>query len=330
MINLAPAIEKALEPLKKSYPCHVNRISSMGHPCERYLYHCRVDWDKSRTIATSLAGIFEQGKTLEPILMAHFNTKIGPNCDPPLRIVGQQATTADNLLAEYEISGSIDGLLQQHDAYTNLWITLAVVDIKTAGQNPYRGYCDLQSLYAHTWSTGYIAQLMLYSFAHNLEKCVIFFVDKSNIYANWKAVEFDVDFAFIEELLQKARRVNEAVKAKTPPETKIDRPDYCKECRFAHICMPDLEIGAETKIITSGEVIGAITEHMRLKPFGLQAVAAGKRMRDMLVPGQNAVAGPYMLEWTQVKPKGRKPYWKLNIKGEQSWLFLTNLYGGIC
>ena len=316
MIDLAPAITKALAPKKKAFPCHVNRISSMGHPCEVYLYHCRASWDKAKTIPDSLQGIFDQGKTLEPILMAYFNTQIGPNCDPPLRIVGQQVTTADNLLAEYEISGSIDGFLQEYVACSDMWITIAVVDIKTAGQNPYRGYYDLESLKTHTWSTGYIAQLMLYSFAHNLEGCVIFFVDKSNIYANWKPVEFDVDYGFVEGLLQKARRVNEAVKAKTPPDSKINRPDYCKECRFAHICMPDLQIGAETKVITDPDVIGGVREFERLKPLRAACNAAEKSMKGMLVAGQTAVAGAYMLEWTQVKPRGRKPYWKLKIKGE--------------
>ena len=315
MIDLAPAIAKVMATKKRAYPCHVNRISSMGHPCERYLYHCRVDWDKAKAIPDSLQGIFEQGKALEPILVAYFNTQVGPNCDPPLRIVGQQITTNDVLLTDYQISGSIDGLLQQYDAYTDTWITIAVVDIKTAGQNPYRGYCDLQSLYTHTWSTGYIAQLMLYSFAHNLDKCVLFFVDKSNIYANWKCVEFDVDLGYVEELLQKAGRVNEAVKAKMPPLDRINRPDYCKECRFAHICMPDLHIGTETKIITSPDVIGAVKEHMRLKPLKSQAVAAEKRMKETLVAGQNAVAGDYMLEWSRVKSK-KGDYWKLKIKGD--------------
>ncbi len=318
MINLAPAIDKAMEAKKKQFPCHVNRISSMGHPCERYLYHCRADWDKAKTIPNSLQGIFDQGKVLEPILVAYFNLSIGPNCNPPLRIAGQQVTTADSLLAKYEISGSIDGFLQQMivNQFGPKWITFAVVDIKTAGQNPYRGYFDLNSLRAHTWSTGYIAQLMLYSFAHNLEKCVLFFVSKSNIYYEWKCVEFDVDLGFVEELLQKADRVNKAVRAKTPPEQKINRPDYCKECRFAHICMPDLEIGQETKIITSPDVIGAVREHLRLKPVKSQAAAAEKRVKEMLVPGQNAVAGDYLIEWTHVKPKGKKPYWKMSIKGD--------------
>ncbi len=315
MIDLAPAIEKVMATKKRAFPCHVNRISSMGHPCEVYLYHCRASWDKAKTIPNSLQGIFDQGKTLEPILVSYFNTQVGPNCEPPLRIVGQQVTTADSLLAKYEISGSIDGFLQMFDKATGQWVTYAVVDIKTAGQNPYRGYCDLSSLRAHTWSTGYIAQLMLYSFAHNLEKCVLFFVSKSNIYFEWKCVEFDVDLGYVEELLQKADRVNKAVKAKTPPDSKINRPDYCKECRFSHICMPDMEIGSETKIITSPDVIGAIQEHLRLKPMKSQAEAAEKRMKEMLVSGQNIVAGDNVVTWKEVKPKGKNPYWKMTIKG---------------
>lgn len=330
MIDLAPAITKALAPLKRAYPCHVNRVSMIGHPCERYLYHCRVDWDKATTRSDDLQGVFEQGKVLEPILVAHFNTKIGPNCDPPLRIVGQQAITADKLLADYQISGSIDGFLQRYAGQQAVkmhlgcplhsphkWETFAVVDIKTAGQNPYRGYYDLESLKKHTWSQRYIAQLMLYSFAHNLEKCVIFFVDKSNIYAHWKAVEFDVDLGFVEELLQKAARINFAVKEKTPPEGKINRPDHCDDCDFRHVCMPDLTIGAETKVITSTEVCVAVIDFVRLKSLRAECNAAEKRMKGMLVAGQNAVAGAYMLEWTEVKSKGKKPYWKLKIKGEQ-------------
>lgn len=320
MIDLASAITKVMAPKKRAFPCHVNRISNMGHPCERYLYHCRADWDKAKAIPDSLQGIFDQGKTLEPILVAYFNTQVGPNCAPPLRIVGQQITTNDVLLQDYQISGSIDGLLQAFCSRDRLggleWITFAVVDIKTAGQNPYRGYFDLESLHAHTWSTGYIAQLMLYSFAHNLEKCVIFFVDKSNIYFNWKPVEFDIDMGLIEGLLQKAERVNKAVKAKAPPGTKINRPDYCKECRFAHICMPDLQIGTETKIITDPDIIRKVGEHVRLKPYKKQAAAAEKAMKEALVAGQNAVAGDFVLEWTEVKPKGKKPYWKLKISGE--------------
>lgn len=324
MIDLAPAITKSLAPLKGTYPCHVNRVSMIGHPCERYLYHCRVDWDKATTRSDDLQGVFEQGKTLEPILVAHFNTQIGPNCDPPLRITGQQVTTADDLLRQYEISGSIDGFLQIFDervgsyrpaVATPTWHTVAVVDIKTAGQNPYRGYYDLESLKKHTWSKRYIAQLMLYSFAHDLEKCVIFFVDKSNIYAHWKAVEFDVDLGFVEELLQKAARINEAVKTKTPPEGKINRPDYCDQCDFRHICMPDLQIGAETKVITNPDIIGEIREFVRLKPLRAACDAAEKRMKGMLVAGQNAVAGAYMLKWTKVTTR-KGSYWKLKIKGE--------------
>lgn len=315
MIDLASAITKALAPLKRADPCHVNRVSMIGHPCERYLYHCRVDWDKATTRSDDLQGVFEQGKVLEPILVAHFNTQIGPNCDPPLRIVGQQAITADKLLMDYQISGSIDGFLQTSAGKGRFWQTFAVVDIKTAGQNPYRGYYDLESLKKHTWSRRYIAQLMLYSFAHNLEQCVIFFVDKSNIYAHWKPVEFDVDLGFVEELLQKAARINKAVKEKTPPENKINRPDYCDECDFRHICMPDLTIGTETKVITDPDIIGEMREFVRLKPLRAACDAAEKRMKGMLVAGQNAVAGPYMLKWTYVKTK-KGGYWKLKIKGE--------------
>ncbi len=314
MIDLAPAISKALAPHKHPRPRQSNHASRIGHPCVRYLYHYRVDWDKAKTRSDDLQGAMMQGARMENILMAYFKTEIGPHCNPPLTIVGDQMPSNDALLREHEIGMRIDGILAEEK--DGRFIHLGVLDLKTAGSNPYRGYYDLNSLAKHTWSSMYKAQAMLGSFAHNMERCFLLFVDKGNIYAHWKIIEFPLDLAYVESLLQKAKRINEAVKTKTAPSEKIDRPDWCKECEYAHLCMPDLQIGAETKIITSTEVCAAVTNFVRLKPLRAECDAAEKSMKGMLVAGQNAVAGAYMLEWTEVKPRGRKPYWKLKIKGE--------------
>lgn len=312
-IDLTQPIKTALEAGRKTFPRHVNRISDMGHQCERYLYHCRADWDKRASIDASLLGIFRQGNTLEPILVSYFNLEIGPRHEPPLRIVGQQATTRDSLLVKYEIEGSSDGFLQWYDG--DNWITHAVADIKSAGQNPYRGYYDLESLKKHTWSQRYIAQLMLYSFAHNLENCVIFFIDKSNIFHNWKTVEFVVDFAYVEDLLQKAERINKAVKNTNPNMVdKICRPDICDDCGFKHICMPDMAVGTETKISTDPELVDALNQHLLCKCEVSASNLAEKKLKSMLVKGQNIVVGDKLITWKKVEPKGKAAYFRMKIE----------------
>ena len=230
-----------------------------------------------------------------------------------MRIVGQQATTRDSLLVDYQIEGSSDGFLQIF--IDDNWETFAVVDIKTAGPNPYRGYYDVESLKKHTWSQRYIAQLMLYSFAHNLEDCVIFFVNKTNIFHDWKPVQFKVDFGYVEDLLQKAKRVNRAIENKNPNVIdRICRPDICDDCGFEHICMPDLEVGTETKICTDAEVQTVLNQFTVARDFKKSFDTLDKRLKSMLVKGQNIVVGDKLITWKLIEPKGKAAYHKMKIE----------------
>jgi len=42
--DIQAALNIFLEKQKETYPCRVNRISQMGHECERFLYYSRHDW----------------------------------------------------------------------------------------------------------------------------------------------------------------------------------------------------------------------------------------------------------------------------------------------
>ena len=55
--------------LKKSkvriWPCHVNRASNLGHPCERYLVYSRTAWDKKAPHEWELQVVFDEGNNQE-------------------------------------------------------------------------------------------------------------------------------------------------------------------------------------------------------------------------------------------------------------------------
>src|SRR5205085_715867 len=44
---LVPLLEKHQEFKNTQYPVRSNYASKLGHPCERYLYYMRHDWDKA-------------------------------------------------------------------------------------------------------------------------------------------------------------------------------------------------------------------------------------------------------------------------------------------
>jgi len=283
---------------KKLFPCHVNRISQMGHPCLRYLYYCRTAWDKAAPTDDGLQGVFMTGTLLEPQIEKIF-TDIGAACEPPLRIVGTQISTKDKLLDEYKISGTIDGFLQQRNG--NGWETLGVVDIKTSSVNIYNGLHGPESLEKYPWTRRYKAQLMLYALAHNVERCYILFVNKNNLY-DMKVIEFPVDMSYAESLLQKAEKVNNAVVAKDPP-AKLSEPAECTRCKFASLCCPDIDAGEGITVRESTELADALDLYDELLPFKKEFDTVDKQIKGMLTPGQSVIAGDFLITWKLTKRK---------------------------
>lgn len=300
-------IHSVLEHEKKLYPCHVNRISSMGHPCNRYLYYCRTAWDKAAPTEDGLQGIFNTGNILEPQIEKIF-TDVGLACDPPLRIIGTQMSTKDKLLEEYQISGTIDGFLQKNNGES--WHTLGVIDIKTSSVNIFNSLQGPESLEKYPWTRRYKAQLMLYALAHNEEHCYILFINKNNLY-DMKIIDFPVDMSYAESLLQKANEINKAIKAKKPP-AKINEPAECTRCTFASLCCPDIQAGEGISIRESVELADALDLYDELKPFKKEFDAVERRLKGMLTPGQAIIAGDYLITWKLVqgvkKPSEGGPY----------------------
>jgi len=292
---LNDGIASYLMPLKKKYPCHVNRISSIGHPCERFLYYKRAAWSQAPDISDGLQGIFETGHLLEPQIQVVI-TQVGLVSCPRWRVVGSQAPTMDALLEKYNIYGSIDGFLQVETA-PNAWKTLGVLDIKTSNPNIFGNLNTFEDLARYPWTRKYVGQLSLYALGHNLEDCYILFVNKANLF-DMKLIHFPLDMAYAESLLQKAERVNKAVETETPPE-KINQPSECSRCDFASLCMPELQTGGE--MVMAGEEAAEMLETMMsLEEYKKEYDRLSKRLfGGILVKGKDAIVGNYIVTWTK-------------------------------
>lgn len=312
------AVNGLLEAKAKPYPQHVNRISSLDYPCERQLFYQRTAWDQAAPRSPAFQGVLETGTTLEPVI-ERILSEIGEAHDPPFRIVGQQTTTNDRLLKQYQISGTIDGFLQvrrpvnERGAVGNLawsgWETVSVCDIKTSNPNVFRSLDGYESLGRYSWTRAYRGQLSLYALAHNLEQCTLIFVNKANLY-EVKIIHFPLDMAYCERLLQKAERINLAVEMNEPPEG-INDPDKCPECPFLAYCCPSYSTGGKLQVVDEPE-LEAILDRLGELSGASEEVKDLEKQRDLLlVKGQDIAVGQWLVVWKQTANGS----WKKSITG---------------
>lgn len=290
---MAKARTKALTP-EPAYPRHVHRISDVGHPCERYLYHAIVDWAKRPPVEPSLQGIFNTGNMLEKEMFVFFNAEVGPRMDPPMCLIKPTKSETDKLLRQHKISGTEDWHLCI-DGHTVE--PIGILDGKSCSENAYRRYTDIDSLRRSPYAYKYSPQVQLYNFANNFERGGLMFYNKTNPYHDWRIIDVPVDFGYVEGVLQKCDRVNKAIdNGKEPP--KICEPFWCTTCPFEPICLPELEVSGSGQVLnTSDELEQMVQRLMELKPLASEYNDTLKSVKSHLVKGQDLVTKGAIITW---------------------------------
>lgn len=303
--DITTGLSAVLATKKRTFPQHVNRISALDDPCLRRLYYRRAAWDKAKPIDDGLAGVFETGNILEPVIQ-RIVSEVGEASNPRWRIVGSQTPTNDKLLKQYQISGSIDGFLQAYwdgtsqgwnPSHLNTWYTLGVVDIKTASPNIYPQLNSYADLGKYFWTRGYRGQLMMYALAHNLERCFILFVNKSNLY-EMKLIEFPIDMEYLEGLLKKAETVNMAIEFDEAPRG-VNDPDVCPKCPWFAYCAPDIATGGNLAVVDNAELEAVLNRMEELDPAATEYADLEKARDIMLTKGRDISVGGWMVTWKE-------------------------------
>jgi hypothetical protein len=295
--TIATGINTVLNRKKKVVQQHVNRISALDDPCLRKLYYMRAAWDKAVKTKDDLQGIFETGNILEPVI-ERIVSEVGQSSSPLWRIVGSQTSTNDNLLKEYQISGTIDGFLQVYNEQ-GVWETLGVIDIKTMSPNIFSRVNDYNSLGRYSWTRKYRGQLQLYALAHNLGTCFILLVNKSNLY-DMKLIDFALDMAYCDSLLEKAKTINGAIKTNTVP-TGINDPDMCPSCQFFSFCCPEYSTGGNLEVVDNAELESVLERMAELEPATKEYDELAATRDEMLIKGQDVACGRWLVTWKQIE-----------------------------
>ena len=239
-----PIIEKvftATEKKIKSYPCHNIWASQIGGDCERYLVHSILDDDKKILHTVHSEFIFEGGRFLEGIAEAqlkrggftltetqrHFRTERG------------------------NITGRIDGMLSMNGSES--------IPCEIKGLQPY----DWQALNTiedfhkskRPWIRKYPAQLLLYMHATEKTEGVFYLINKLSYLP--KAIWMEYDTEYLENIFERAERVNAYVANKTYPDP-VEDPDTCKWCAFSHICLPAKDYGEGVQVSDDPALLDAL------------------------------------------------------------------------
>lgn len=283
-------------------PQHVNRASSAGHPCERYLVFSRTRWSERQPHSPVTQLVFDGGNVIEDMAIRQLR-------EAGFTVLEQQRSLE---WPEYQLTGHIDGLLvADGEAHP--------FDVKSVNPNDWQRLNTMDDFLSSPrhWVRGWPAQLLLYLLMREMERGFLYLVNKMTFEP--KVVWFDLNepraLDLAEQTLQKLERVNRHVAEGTVPEP-IDEPDTCSRCPLYHICLPDLTRDA-IRIEDDPEIEALLARRAELEAAHQEFRRIDKAVKERLQGTERAIIGSWLIRGRQVERKGYAvepgTYWRIDI-----------------
>ena len=240
-------------------PQHVNRVSSIGWPCDRFLVYSIVAWHDRDSITPKLQSLFNEGRKHELLIKQDLAT-IGMDIIWSERPVWFEAE---------RLSGHIDGVI----AYRKSHIA---VEIKSISQFVFDKVNTADDMQYSTkpYMQCYLPQLQLYMYGFDLKRGVFLLKNKQT--GEIKEIPITLDKEYARYYLNRCYPINDSVdkirqilketyqvKEIADLKKKGDQDDYlaikedaykiidtylpdricdfdiCKDCSFRTLCLPD-------------------------------------------------------------------------------------------
>jgi CRISPR/Cas system-associated exonuclease Cas4 (RecB family) len=264
----------------KVYPCNNLRASSIGHPCERFLYLQIKHWDEQKPHDVGLQNIFDLGNSLEEHTIKN------------IKEAGFEVVTPTVRSWKVEVKGGIitgreDIRIKDENG------ELLPVEIK--GISPFE-FDKLNSVddflkSKRPWIQGYPAQLFIYMLKFGKEKG--FFALTNKLTGETKFIEVPFDYEFGEKMLSKAERIYAALKAETPPDACEDI-SLCENCSLAHICGQCRRVPADVDL--DEELDELINRKQELSEAKKEYEAVDKQIKQKVGEREKVITGQYLIE----------------------------------
>ena len=284
------------------YPVKNLRASSIGHPCERYLYLQIKHWDEMKPHDVGLQNIFDLGNTLEEHTIKN------------IKEAGFEVITPTQRSWKVEVrNGIITGRedIRIKDENGNL------LPVEIKGISPFE-FDKLNSVEdflnsKKPYIKGYPAQLFLYMYYFGKETG--FFALTNKLTGETKFIEVHMDYDFGEQCLSKAERVYDAL-AKNEPPAACEDISFCESCPLAHICGECRRI--PTDIDIDEELDSLIQRKEELASAKKEYDQVDKEIKQKVGEREKLITGHYLIERKSFVKKSytvpESTQYRINIK----------------
>lgn len=283
-------------------PCHTNRASEAGHPCERYLVLRRLKWQDMRLHDVKLQLIFEEGNHQEKIVLRDLE-------DAGVQIIEQQR---DHEWRQFQLTAHLDGKAVLSE------IEAAPIECKSMSPHIWEQINTLHDLIQSDkpWLKKYPAQIQLYLLLANAERGFLILKNKST--GELKEIEVRLDLEYAEGILKKLERVNAHVAAGTVPEAIPYDEDICERCPFFQTtCLVEVKRTA-LQISDDPELASDLTRRAELEPLAKEFDKLDKAVKAKVKGQERAMCGNFLILGKECSRNGYevKPttYWATTIK----------------
>lgn len=264
----------------KVYPARNLRASSIGHPCERYLYLSIKHWEEVKPHDVGLQNIFDLGNTLEEHTINN------------IKEAGFEIITPTQRSWQVDVRG---GVITGREDIRIKDEKGELLPVEIKGISPFE-FDKLNSVddflkSKKTWIQGYPAQLFIYMLKFGKEKG--FFALTNKLTGETKFIEVPLDYDYGEKILSKAERIYKHLAEDNPPQA-CDDISYCENCPLAHICGECRR--TPTDIDIDDELDDLINRKQELAEAKKQYDEVDKQIKAKIGDREKIITGQYLIE----------------------------------
>lgn len=264
----------------KVYPARNLRASSIGHPCERYLYLSIKHWEEVKPHDVGLQNIFDLGNTLEEHTINN------------IKEAGFEIITPTQRSWQVDVKG---GVITGREDIRIKDEKGELLPVEIKGISPFE-FDKLNSVddflkSKKTWIQGYPAQLFIYMLKFGKEKG--FFALTNKLTGETKFIEVPLDYDYGEKILSKAERIYKHLAENDPPPA-CDDIAYCENCPLAHICGECRR--TPTDIDIDDELDELINRKQALAEAKKEYDEVDKQIKAKIGEREKIITGQYLIE----------------------------------
>lgn len=271
------------------FPARAWWPSTLGHPCDRYCVWKAIRWDECAKHDATLESIFEQGRRHQPMMYDRLEAM-------GFELVRESDRPRQYRVGRAVISGRIDGKLLafRGERYRPPYIVEAKA-LSGFVWDRLQTIDDLRTAPSH-WTRSYYAQGQLYCFLEDTPFGV--FVLESKATGMLKLIPYELDYAFVEGLLQRVERLQPLVEQGVDPDPIPYDGSVCGSCGFQRICYPPRDYGEALVVLEDAALVEdlEVRDRLRAARDDYEEVDRAVKARFKREGIKHALAGPFTIE----------------------------------